>query len=41
MVPGGLEFGSENWRGYVPIASCILISIIVTVILRLINHFRR
>ena len=40
-LPGDLEFGSKNWRIYVPIASCIIISIILTVILWLINYFRR
>ena len=40
-LPGDLEFGSRNWRLYVPIASCILISIILTLILWLINYFRR
>jgi len=40
-LPGDLEFGSKNWRIYFPIASCILISIILTVILWLINYFRR
>ena len=40
-LPGDLEFGSRNWRVYLPIASCILISIILTAILWLINYFRR
>ena len=40
-LPGDLEFGSRNWRIYVPIASCILISIILTLILWLISYFRR
>jgi len=40
-LPGDLEFGSKSWRIYVPIASCILISIILTLILWLINYFRR
>ena len=40
-LPGDLEFGSRNWRIYVPIASCIIISIILTLILWLINYFRR
>jgi hypothetical protein len=40
-LPGDLEFGSKNWRIYVPIASCVLLSIILTVILWLINYFRR
>jgi hypothetical protein len=40
-LPGDLEFGSKNWRIYFPIASCIVISIILTLILWLINYFRR
>jgi len=40
-LPGDLEFGSKNWRIYLPIGSCIVISIILTVILWLINYFRR
>jgi len=40
-LPGDLELGSKNWRIYLPVASCILISIILTVILWLINYFRR
>ena len=40
-LPGDFEFGSRNWRIYFPIASCIIISIILTVILWLINYFRR
>jgi len=40
-LPGDLEFGSKNWRIYVPIASCVVISIILTLVLWLINYFRR
>ena len=40
-LPGDLEFGSKNWRIYIPIASCILLSILLTLILWLITHFRR
>lgn len=40
-LPGDLEFGSKNWRVYLPIASCIIISVVLTLILWLINHFRR
>lgn len=40
-LPGDLEFGSRNWRVYIPIASCIILSIILTLILWLINYFRR
>jgi hypothetical protein len=31
-LPGDLEFGSRNWRIYVPIASCIVISESVQVV---------
>ena len=40
-LPGDLEFGSRSWRFYFPIASCIVLSIILTLILWLINYFRR
>jgi hypothetical protein len=40
-LPGDLEFGSKNWRIYFPIASCIILSIILTLIMWLINYFRR
>ena len=31
-LPGDFEFGSRNWRIYLPIGSCILISIVLTVV---------
>lgn len=40
-LPGDLEFGSKNWRIYLPLVSCIVISIVLTIILWLINYFRR
>ena len=40
-LPGDLEFGSKNWRVYVPIASCVIISVILTLIMWLINYFKR
>ena len=40
-LPGDLEFGSKNWRVYFPIASCIILSIILTLIMWLIKYFRR
>ena len=40
-LPGDLQFGGKNWRIFLPIASCIIISIVLTVILWLINYFRR
>lgn len=40
-LPGDLQFGSRNWRVYIPIVSCILISVILTLVLWIINYFRR
>ena len=40
-LPGDLEFGSKTWRIYIPIASSIVLSVILTLILWLVNHFRR
>ena len=40
-LPGDLEFGSKNWCIYFPIASCIILSVILTLIMWLINYFRR
>lgn len=40
-LPGDLQFGSRNWRIFVPIGSCIVISIVLTVVLWLINILRR
>jgi len=40
-LPGDLQFGGKNWRFYFPILSCIIISIILTIILWLINYFRK
>jgi uncharacterized membrane protein YidH (DUF202 family) len=39
-LPGDLEFGSRNWKVYIPIVSSIILSIILTLILWLVNHFR-
>jgi hypothetical protein len=40
-LPGDLEFGSKNFKFYFPLASCIIISVILTLIMWLISYFRR
>jgi hypothetical protein len=40
-LPGDLQFGSKNWRVFIPITSCIIISIILTLIFWLISYLRR
>ena len=40
-LPGDFEFGGRNWRVYFPIASSIVLSLLLTLILWLIQHFTR
>jgi ABC-type antimicrobial peptide transport system permease subunit len=40
-LPGDLEFGGKNWKVYIPITSCVLISLILTLILWLVYYFKR
>ena len=40
-LPGDMEFGGRHWRVYFPLGTCILLSLLLTVILWLIQHFRR
>lgn len=40
-LPGDFEFGGRNWRVYVPLASSIILSILLTLILWLIHYFWR
>lgn len=34
-LPGDLSFGSDNVRVYVPLATCLLISMVATIVLNL------
>jgi len=40
-LPGDLEFDGRNWKVYIPVTSCILISVILTLILWLIFYLKR
>ncbi len=40
-LPGDLHFGSKNWHVFLPITSCILISLLLTIILWIISYFHR
>ena len=40
-LPGDIKLERRNWKIYFPIVSCLVISIISTVILWVINYFRR
>ena len=37
-LPGDLNFGSEKFRIYIPIATCVLLSVVITLIM---NFFSR
>lgn len=40
-LPGDIEWGGRNWKIYFPITSCIVISIILTLIIWLISVLRK
>jgi len=40
-LPGDFTFGGRNWRVYFPLATSILLSLVLTLILWLIHYFRR
>ena len=40
-LPGDMAFGGKNWKIFIPIGSCIIISIVLTFILWLINHIKK
>jgi hypothetical protein len=40
-LPGDIEMGGKNWRLFFPITSCIVISIVLTLIFWLISFLRK
>jgi hypothetical protein len=40
-LPGDVSFGGKGWRVYVPIGTCILLSILLTLVLHLAARLRR
>jgi peptidoglycan biosynthesis protein MviN/MurJ (putative lipid II flippase) len=40
-LPGDIDIKGKNFRIYFPIITCIILSILLTVLLNLINIFRR
>jgi phosphatidylglycerophosphate synthase len=38
-LPGDFEFGGRNWRVYLPLASSIILSLLLTLIFWLIHYF--
>ena len=40
-LPGDMEWSGRNWKIYFPITTCIILSIILTIIAWLIRFFRQ
>ena len=40
-LPGDIEFGGKNWKVFFPVVTCLIISIILTVIFWIISFFRK
>jgi multisubunit Na+/H+ antiporter MnhG subunit len=40
-LPGDFTFGGRHWRIYIPLASSIILSLLLTLIFWLIHHFWR
>jgi len=40
-LPGDLVFGGKSWRVYLPIGTCILLSILLTLILWVVQRLRQ
>ena len=40
-LPGDVSFGGKHWRIFLPIGTCVLLSILLTLLFFLINHFRK
>ncbi len=40
-LPGDVSFGGKNWRVYLPIGTCILLSVLLTLALWVISRLRR
>ena len=39
-LPGDINLQGKNWRFYFPVVSCLVVSVVLTVILWIINYFR-
>ena len=40
-LPGDLSFGGRNWRVYVPLGTCIVLSIILTIVMWIVLRMKR
>lgn len=40
-LPGDLDFGGKNWRVYLPIGTCVVLSVLLTLIMWILARLRR
>ena len=40
-LPGDLDFGGKSWRVFIPLTSCIILSLLLTILFWVISYFRR
>ncbi len=40
-LPGDFSFGGKNWRVYVPIGTCVALSILLTLLMMILSRFRK
>ena len=40
-LPGDVSFGGRNWRVYLPLGTCIALSILLTLLLWIVSRVRR
>lgn len=40
-LPGDFSFGGKGWRVYLPIGTCVLVSILLSLLLWVVTRFRR
>jgi hypothetical protein len=40
-LPGDIAYQGKNTSFYFPVVTCILLSVVLTVVLWVVNHFRR
>ena len=40
-LPGDIELEGKNWKVYFPIVTCIIVSILLTLIMWIVRYFRK
>jgi hypothetical protein len=40
-LPGDFAFGGKGWRVYLPISTCVLLSVLVSLLMWALSRFRR